>query len=75
MQEVIWIRLLLITKNYCIKKTSKLYLEGILNADKNREIDYLINSLEGEFIFDGSSTPDTLLNSQMWYKRVDKDAS
>lgn len=50
-------------------------LEGILNADKNREIDYLINSLEGEFIFDGSSTPDTLLNSQMWYKRVDKDAS
>ena len=38
---------------------------------KNREIDYLINSLEENYFrwFINAR----YLNSQMWYKRVDKD--
>lgn len=50
-------------------------LEGILNADKNREIDFLLDKLKGDLVIDGTSMPKTLISSQMWYKRLDKNAS
>ena len=50
-------------------------LEGILNGKKNKEIDFLLSKLDGDLVIDGASMPKSLINSQMWYKRLDKNAS
>lgn len=61
---------------YISKKLLPSYvLDGLLNADKNQDIDFLLGNAKQDFTFDGTSTPKNVLASQDWLMEIDQTAS